>query len=96
MVWLGYVYGVGPEKLLKEILKNHPEMSVPVAAIQVLSETIRQSRATTIFECIRELECSTRLLLELTHRCVSISAGCELFTRVVTRAASESTEVLPV
>lgn len=43
-------------------------------------------------EFIAEVDEATNALKEHTTRCISVSAGCELFTRFVTRTASESNE----
>lgn len=43
-------------------------------------------------EFILELDACTLQLESLTKKCLSVSAGCELFRRVVTRAAAETNE----
>jgi translation initiation factor eIF-2B subunit alpha len=63
-----------------------------VAAIQALTEFIGTSQASTMSEFITEVDCATAQLRAHTNCCISVSAGCELFTRFVTRTASESTE----
>lgn len=43
-------------------------------------------------EFIDEVDGATCALRRHTNSCISVSAGCDLFTRFVTRTASESTE----
>lgn len=50
--------------------------------------------ATTMTEFIKEVDAASTALKEHTNNCISVAAGCELFTRYVTRTASDSTEVL--
>lgn len=44
-------------------------------------------------EFIAEIDAATAALRSHTRNCISVAAGCELFTRFVTRTASDSTEV---
>lgn len=43
-------------------------------------------------EFIAEVDAATSALRTHTDRCISVAAGCDLFTRFVTRTANESTE----
>lgn len=44
-------------------------------------------------EFIKEVDVASAALKAHTNNCISVAAGCELFTRYVTRTASDSTEV---
>lgn len=44
-------------------------------------------------EFIKEVDVASTALKAHTTNCISVAAGCELFTRYVTRTASDSTEV---
>lgn len=76
----------------KENLQKNSDASTPVVSIQALSHLIQNSQATTMTECIKELEAACKAIQNATNHCISVTAGCELFMRVVTRAAADSTE----
>jgi len=69
-----------------------PETSVAVAAVQALTEVLRHSEASTMMEVQKELKLASSQLVETQHnscsqsQVTSITSGCELFTRFVTRA----------
>ena len=44
-------------------------------------------------EFIKEVDVASAALKVHTKNCISVAAGCELFTRYVTRTANDSTEV---
>lgn len=44
-------------------------------------------------EFIKEVDVASTALKVHTNNCISVAAGCELFTRYVTRTANDSTEV---
>merc|ERR1712137_1282934 len=63
-----------------------PNVNASVAAVQALTEVLRHSKATTMMEVQRELkEASELLAREHTLRSLTISSGCELFMKFVTR-----------
>ena len=78
----------------KETIQMSPGTSIPVAAIQALSDCMQNSQAKTMVEFIKELNDACGQLREITSDCIAVAAGCELFTRVVTRAAHDTIEVL--
>lgn len=80
-------------QVFQSLLKNPTDLSVPVAAIQALAEVASHSRATTMTEFIKEVDEASLALKRHTNNCISVAAGCELFTRYVTRTASDSSEV---
>ena len=69
------------------------DISTPVASIKALTQYIQENRANTMIEFTRDLEAATKALLAATQNCVSIKAGCELFTRFVTRSGADTNEV---
>ena len=69
------------------------DISVPVAAIKALTLYIQSNRANTMIEFTRDLEAATTNLLIATKKCVAVKAGCELFTRFVTRSSADANEV---
>lgn len=77
----------------KDIVVGAVDISVPVAAIKALTHYIQENRANTMIEFTRDLEAATSALLTATQNCVSIKAGCELFTRFVTRSGADTNEV---
>lgn len=66
-----------------------PDLSIPVAVIKALTESLKSSQAQTMTEFTLELEALSRSLQRDTHNAISIAAGCELLTRFVTRLASD-------
>jgi translation initiation factor eIF-2B subunit alpha len=86
-------YFIAVIEVFQSQLANPTDLSVPVAAIQALTEVVGASEATTMSEFIKEVDMASSQLRSHTNNCISVSAGCELFTRYVTRTASDSTEV---
>ena len=80
-------------KCYKDIVGENLDISVPVASIKALTQYIQANRANTMIEFTRDLEAATKTLLSATQHCVSIKAGCELFTRFVTRSGADTNEV---
>ena len=72
------------------------DISVPVAAIKALTLYIQSNRANTMIEFTRDLESATETLSNATKKCVAVRAGCELFTRFVTRSNADANEVKPL
>lgn len=65
-------------------------MSTPVAAIATLIEVLRGSEASTMIELSKEIAAATATLHAATDSCVSVMAGCELFTRFISRTGNLS------
>ena len=80
----------------KDTVAQALDISVPVAAIKALTLYIQSNRANTMIEFTRDLEAATRNLLLATGKCVAVTAGCELFTRFVTRSSADANEVINV
>ncbi|EPZ36205.1 translation initiation factor eIF-2B subunit alpha [Rozella allomycis CSF55] len=79
-------------KHFENLLQTDQDLSVPVAAIKALSELIPTSKANTMAEFIQEIEKSVESLKRHFNDAVSVSAGCELFLRFVTRTATDFIE----
>lgn len=65
----------------RRILKDDPELTMPVAAIEALVEAIAQSSVSTVAETLTLLEQNTKKLKESTANPISLSAGTDLFQR---------------
>ena len=78
----------------KEYQKD-PEHAVAVAAIQALTGVIKKSTATTMMELQNDLKAAAQALKESHSNAnhgvsmISLTAGCELFLRYVTRTFLE-------
>lgn len=77
----------------KATIKQNLDISVSVAAIKTLTMYIQSNRANTMIEFTRDLEAATKNLLAGVQNCVAVTAGCELFTRFVTRSSADANEV---
>ncbi|KAK9720267.1 translation initiation factor eIF-2B subunit alpha [Basidiobolus ranarum] len=73
------------EKYYHGLLKNNPELSMPVAAIQALVEVIKHEKASTMSEFMKVLEDASQKLRSSTRNFISLAAGCDLYMRFVTR-----------
>ncbi|CAA7395595.1 unnamed protein product [Spirodela intermedia] len=65
--------------------RKKPDLAEAVAAIMALSVVIRSSEATTMMELEIELKKASDALKSSDLTSISLSAGCDLFTRYVTR-----------
>ncbi|KAF9950642.1 translation initiation factor eIF-2B subunit alpha [Modicella reniformis] len=75
--------------IYKSLLLNSPELSMPVAAIQSLVELIKHSKATTIAEFMLSIKDASQQLKSSVRNSISLSAGCDLFLRFVTRNSQD-------
>ncbi|PVF98914.1 nagb/rpia/CoA transferase-like protein [Serendipita vermifera] len=63
---------------------SDPDISMPVAAMQSLSELIAQTEIATMFELMEAVkEAATRLKRHYSHNSVSLSAGCDVFYQFI-------------
>ncbi|KAG8825027.1 translation initiation factor eIF-2B subunit alpha [Serendipita sp. 401] len=63
---------------------SDPDISMPVAAMQSLSELIAQTEIATMFELMEAVkDAATRLKRHYSHNSVSLSAGCEVFYQFI-------------
>jgi len=72
-------------------LRADPDLAVAVAAVTILTEVIKRSKASTMYEVQKELLEATRLLRQRTTS-ISISSGCALFNNFVTRAVEHTSD----
>ncbi|GMG31068.1 unnamed protein product [Ambrosiozyma monospora] len=68
-----------------KFLENDPEITMPVAAIEALVTMLRIKQPSTSSELINLLSDSTNQLKKSVPNAISLSAGCDLFTRFVLR-----------
>ncbi|KAG9320951.1 hypothetical protein KVV02_007699 [Mortierella alpina] len=73
----------------KSLLINSPELSMPVAAIESLVELIKHSKATTMSEFMLSIKDASQKLKSSVRNSISLSAGCDLFLRFVTRNSQD-------
>ncbi|KAI3920646.1 hypothetical protein MKW92_021007 [Papaver armeniacum] len=82
--------GEKPFSVINEF--NHwrqlPELAEAVAAILALASVIRFSKASTIMELERELKTASDSLKSWDTTSISLTAGCDLFMRYVTRTSA--------
>lgn len=68
--------------------RKKPDLAEAVAAIMALSSVIRSSEATTMMELEGELRDASNALKSWDASSISLSAGCDLFMRYVTRTSA--------
>ncbi|ORX95753.1 alpha subunit of the translation initiation factor eif2b [Basidiobolus meristosporus CBS 931.73] len=73
------------KKYFHDLMASDEDISMPVAAILTLVEVIKQSKASTMSEFMEMLEDASLSLKSSTRNFISLSAGCDLYMRFVTR-----------
>lgn len=68
--------------------RKQPDLAEAVAAIRALASVIRSSEATTMMELEIELKKASDSLKSWDTTSISLTAGCDLFTRYVTRTSA--------
>ncbi|KAL0441308.1 UNVERIFIED_CONTAM: Translation initiation factor eIF-2B subunit alpha [Sesamum radiatum] len=68
--------------------RKQPELAEAVAAIRALASVIRSSQATTMMELEIELKKASDALKSWDTTSISLTAGCDLFMRYVTRTSA--------
>ncbi|XP_024021473.1 translation initiation factor eIF-2B subunit alpha [Morus notabilis] len=68
--------------------RKQPDLAEAVAAIRALATVIRSSEATTMMELEIELKKASDSLKSWDTTSISLTAGCDLFTRYVTRTSA--------
>ncbi|XP_050234313.1 uncharacterized protein LOC126682620 [Mercurialis annua] len=68
--------------------RKQPDLAEAVAAIRALAAVIRNSEATTMMELEIELKKASDSLKSWDTTSISLTAGCDLFTRYVTRTSA--------
>ncbi|QPG76672.1 translation initiation factor eIF-2B subunit alpha [Brettanomyces nanus] len=80
---------VSPKFDIKEaylkFLRDDPEMTMPVAAIEALLTMLKIQQPSTSSELIRLLDDATKQLKSSVSNAISLSAGCDMFMRFVLR-----------
>lgn len=74
-----------------KILDSDPDLAVAVAAITILTEVIKVSKAHTMYEVQLELK-EAAYQLQQCSTSISITSGCALFTNFVTRTVENITD----
>jgi translation initiation factor eIF-2B subunit alpha len=90
------------KQMFQELIKKQPDLSLAVIAISVLTQVIKESNANTMMELNDELNNAVKTLrkVALTWKdplyfrgsSISLTSGCELFMRFVTRQFLETQE----
>ncbi|KAL6073924.1 Translation initiation factor eIF-2B subunit alpha [Balamuthia mandrillaris] len=75
----------------EEELRQNPDYPVAVAAITILTEVIKVSKAHTMYEVQLELR-EAAIQLQKCSTSISLSSGCALFTLFVTRTVENITD----
>ncbi|CAB4410687.1 unnamed protein product [Rhizophagus irregularis] len=75
----------------QKFLKDNPDISMPIAAIESLVELIKHSKATTLSEFMESLKDASQKLKSSVRNSISLSAGADLFLRFVTRTSHDVT-----
>ncbi len=75
----------GVVAVFKEWVSKSPDISIAVAAIHALTETVKRSEATTLMGLEIELKAAADKLKNVNKASIALSAGCELFSRYATR-----------
>ncbi|CAG8445088.1 7772_t:CDS:10 [Dentiscutata erythropus] len=75
----------------QKFLKDDPDLSMPIAAIESLVELIKHSKATTLTEFMESLKDASQKLKSSVKNSISLSAGADLFLRFVTRTSHDVT-----
>ncbi|EPX73661.1 translation initiation factor eIF2B alpha subunit [Schizosaccharomyces octosporus yFS286] len=73
-------------KIYKKFLEDDPEITMPVAAIEALVQLLSRSQAKTISEFMDILQSGSNALKNGVENNISLSAGCDIFQRFVTRS----------
>lgn len=71
-------------------LKDRPTIAIAIAAIQALIHVVEKSDANTLMGLQIELQAAADKLKACNKTSISLAAGCELFSRYVTRTALDA------
>uniref|UniRef100_A0A146L6Q9 Translation initiation factor eIF2B subunit alpha n=1 Tax=Lygus hesperus TaxID=30085 RepID=A0A146L6Q9_LYGHE len=78
-----------PVEVFNAWTKKYPNIAVAAAAIQALTSVIRTSTATTVMGLQIQLKESIERIQRSRPMSISLTAGCQLFERHVTRTSLE-------
>jgi len=76
----------------KRKVKEDKEIPLPVATINALTNVIKMSKASTMTQLTMEINEASKRLATATHNSIPVTAGSELFLRLVTRTALDVTD----
>ncbi|KAJ3416103.1 translation initiation factor eIF-2B subunit alpha [Chytridiales sp. JEL 0842] len=76
-------------QLLANIVKQNPEMSLPVAAVKALTESVKNEKASTMSEFMQKLTSASNSLKNTQPRNYSIIAGCESFLKFLNNTSHD-------
>jgi len=76
-------------KEFEQLVASDASIAAAIAAVKILTEVVKKSKANTMHQLEKEIKTSGKILRNLSDT-VSISSGCELVLRFVTRAAVDS------
>ncbi|ORX55885.1 IF-2B-domain-containing protein [Piromyces finnis] len=79
------------QKTFNEIVEKEKTVSLPVVAVKVLTEFIKQGKTSTLQEFMKNLQNASETLKALNP--ISVSAGCDLFLRFITRTTHDVTNL---
>ena len=72
---------------LRMRMRDQSNLAIAVAAMQTLTEVVRKSKASTLMGLEIELKDAVDQLKACNKSSISLAAGCELFSRYVTRTS---------
>lgn len=76
----------------RRFVSDQPHIAIAVAAMQALTAVVRESHAQTMMGLEKELSEAIQSLKACNPASISLAAGCELFSRHVTRTALDTQE----
>ncbi|KAJ3285551.1 translation initiation factor eIF-2B subunit alpha [Borealophlyctis nickersoniae] len=79
------------KKCVRVIVKENPDMSLPVVAVKALLEMVKHSKAATISEFMENLQIASQALKNSDSNKISMIAGADLFVTYVTRLTGDTT-----
>ena len=68
-----------------QILHDRPDVSLAVAAVRALTQTIRTDTSKTTFEFLSTIETNADILRSTASNPIAVQAGCDHFIRFATR-----------
>lgn len=80
-------------KIFKEWVTTDRDMAAAVAAVKALTEVIKVSKANTMMELEREIRAASEILKSCSTA-LSVASGCELFTRILVKTASDVPDIV--
>ncbi|EMR11247.1 hypothetical protein PNEG_00278 [Pneumocystis murina B123] len=72
------------------ILEEDPNITMPIAAIEALVDLVRHTKVNTLSEFTKIIQEGSLILKSSVVNYISVSAGCDLFLRFVTRSLNDA------